>query len=249
SFAKLGLGKTHLISHSIDVGETKAVKQRHYAVSPAVEKLLHGEVERMIKLVVIEESQSAWSSPVVLVQKPGKVRLCLDCRKVNGGVLVQKTEGDRGDEYPIAFISKKLSKAQKNYSVTEQECLAAIVCIKRFRPYVEEHKFTVITDHASLGWLMAQPDLRSRLGRWAAKLQAYRFHIEHRKGKLHVVPDALSRVHEGEVGEGVVASIGMDYASPFFETEEYKILRDTIEANGEAVPDLKVMEGKVFRRT
>jgi len=47
-----------------------------------------------------------------------------------GGVLDQKT--DEGDEFPIAFVSKKLSKARKNYSVTVQECLAAIVCIKRF---------------------------------------------------------------------------------------------------------------------
>ncbi|XP_070138611.1 uncharacterized protein [Drosophila bipectinata] len=80
-----------------------------------------------------------------------------------GGVLVQKTEGDGGDEYPIAFVSRKLSKAQKNYSVTEKECLAAIICINRFRPYVEGHRFTVDTDHASLQWLMSQPDLRSRL--------------------------------------------------------------------------------------
>jgi len=62
SFAISGLGKTNLISHSIDVGDAKPVKQRHFSVSPAVEKLLYAE------------SESACSSPVVLVQKPGKVR-------------------------------------------------------------------------------------------------------------------------------------------------------------------------------
>jgi len=65
-----------------------------------------------------------------------------------GGVLVQKT--DEGDEFPMAFVFKKLSKAQRNYSVKEQECLAAIVCIKMFRAYIKGHEFTVITDHASL---------------------------------------------------------------------------------------------------
>jgi len=65
-----------------------------------------------------------------------------------GGVLVQRSES--GEEYPIAFVSKKLNKAQKNYSVTEQECLAAIICIKRFRAYVKGHEFTMFTDHASL---------------------------------------------------------------------------------------------------
>lgn len=50
---------------------------------------------------------------------------------------------------PIAFMSKKLNKAQRNYSVTEVEYIAAILCIKRFRPYMEDLKFAVITDHAS----------------------------------------------------------------------------------------------------
>lgn len=70
-------------------------------------------------------------------------------------MLVLKTEGDKGDEYPIVFVSKKLSKAQRNYSITGQECLAPIFCMKRLRPYVEGHEFIVITDQASLGWLMA----------------------------------------------------------------------------------------------
>jgi len=83
SFAISGLGKTSLISHLIDIGDARPVKQRHFSVSPAVEKLLYAEVDRMLKLGVIEESDSAWSSPVVLVQKPGKVRLCLDSKKVN----------------------------------------------------------------------------------------------------------------------------------------------------------------------
>ncbi|KAH8279039.1 hypothetical protein KR026_008330, partial [Drosophila bipectinata] len=72
--------------------------------------------------------------------------------------------------------------------------------------------------------------------------------IEHRKGKLHVVPDALSRAYEGEAEEEVVAGLGMDYESPFFETDEYRTLRNTVKANRETVPNLKVMEGKVFRR-
>nr|XP_041633555.1 uncharacterized protein LOC121503304 [Drosophila kikkawai] len=69
------LRKTSMLSHAIDVGDAKPVKQRHFPVSPAVEKLLYAEVDRMLKLGVIEESDSAWSSPVVLVQKPGKIPL------------------------------------------------------------------------------------------------------------------------------------------------------------------------------
>ncbi|KAL7726326.1 hypothetical protein ACLKA6_010232 [Drosophila palustris] len=99
-----------------------------------------------------------------------------------GGVLMQVNE--ENDEVPIAYMSRKLNKCQRNYSVTEKECFAAILSIKKFRPYVEGHAFTVITDHASLKWLMSQSDLSTRLARWALKLQAYTFEIQHRKAQM-----------------------------------------------------------------
>ena len=71
------------------------------------------------------------------------------------GFLAQLAEDD--EEKPVAYMSKKLNPAQRNYSVTEQECLAAVLGIKKFRAYyIEGHKFKVITDHASLKWLMTQ---------------------------------------------------------------------------------------------
>lgn len=65
-----------------------------------------------------------------------------------GAVLAQKNED--GIEVPIAYFSQKLNKAQSNYSVTELECLAAILSLKKFRAYVEGQDFTIVTDHASL---------------------------------------------------------------------------------------------------
>ena len=46
---------------------------------------------------------------------------------------------------------------------------------------------------------MKQPDLWGRLARWIFKLQYYEFSISHRKGKEHIVPDALSRIHVEEI--------------------------------------------------
>jgi len=77
--------------------------------------------------------------------------------------------------------------------------LAAIVALKHFRAYVEGHSLQIVTDHASLKWLMANRDLNSRLCRWAIALQPFKFRIDHRKCSLNVVPDSISRVNEHEL--------------------------------------------------
>uniref|UniRef100_A0A1I8PPQ6 Chitin synthase n=1 Tax=Stomoxys calcitrans TaxID=35570 RepID=A0A1I8PPQ6_STOCA len=83
-----GLGRTSLEQHVIIVtDEDIPVKQRHYPVSPVIQKLLFDELDRMIELGVIEPSNSSWSSPVTLVRKETKNRLCLDARKVNARTM------------------------------------------------------------------------------------------------------------------------------------------------------------------
>lgn len=91
-------------------------------------------------------------------------------------------------------MSCKLTKAQRNYSMSELEYLAVVQGIKKFRPYIEGQKFVVVTDHASLQWLMRQRDLSGRLAKWALKLQGYSFSIKHRKSTENVVADSLSRI-------------------------------------------------------
>lgn len=495
NFEEEGLGRTSLISHDIDVGNTKPIKQRFYPVSPAVEKLMYTEIDRMLSLGVIELSNSPWSSPMRMVIKPNKVRLCLDARRVNavtvkdayplpsiegifarlpkanliskldlkdaywqvglsdaakpltaftvpgrplyqfvvmpfglcnapqtmcrlmdqiippdlktcvfgylddliivsadfghhlgvlariseqfrkanltlnisksrfcvtrvqylgyvignggittdpekvsairnwpipknlkqvrgflgvagwyrrfvenfstvvypitetlsskkkftwtpeaqtafekiklllssspvlinpdfskkfylhcdasdfgiGAVLVQLDED--GDERPVAFMSKKLNSSQRNYSVTERECLAAVEAIQKFRCYLELQDFEVITDHSSLVWLMRQPNLSGRLARWVLKLQPFKFSVSHRKGKDNIVPDALSRSHCEEIVE--MGSVGpeIELNSPLFDSPEYQDLRHKITTNPSKYPDIKIADKYVYIRT
>lgn len=166
-----------------------------------------------------------------------------------GAVLFQRN--DEGEENPIAFYSQKLNPCQRNYSVTEKECLAAVLAVKRFRPYVELMKFTIITDHASLKWLMSLKDLSGRLARWSLQLQAYDFSIEHRKGSENVVADTLSRlpIDSGLTTEEIdMQSELLDFETTAFDSEEYTELRDTIPKNKEKLPDLKVEEDKIYIR-
>lgn len=111
-------------------------------------------------------------------------------RTACGAVLVQRHDGE---ERVIAYMSQKFTSTQQKYHVTELECLAVILAIERFRPYIEGTHFKVITDHHALIWLKNVKDPTGRLARWSLRLQAYDFTLVHRKGKFHVVPDALSR--------------------------------------------------------
>lgn len=119
-----------------------------------------------------------------------------------GAVLTQKIDDA---ENIIAFASRALSESERKYSVTEQECLAVVWAIRKFRPYLEGYNFTIITDHSSLRWLHNLKNPTGRLARWALELLEYDYEIIHRKGALHHVPDALSRMYETEAGAPVVA--------------------------------------------
>ena len=61
--------KTNLIEHDVDVGDSTPIKQHQYRVSPMKKELLDKEVQYMLKNDLIEESQSNWSSPCILVPK------------------------------------------------------------------------------------------------------------------------------------------------------------------------------------
>ena len=161
-----------------------------------------------------------------------------------GAVIFQET--DEGFEYPVAFYSEKFTKSEKNLSVTEKECLACIRSVERFRAYVELVPFTVITDHSSLKWLMSLKDLSGKLARWSLRLQAFDFDIVHRKGSENIVADTLSRFVEEVFLSG---SELLDLDTIEFESDEYLSIVAEILENKDQLPDLKVEDGVIYKRT
>lgn len=155
-----------------------------------------------------------------------------------GSVLFQIS--DDGEEHPIAFHSKKLNSAQRKYSVTELECYAAVLCVKHFRAYVELMPFTIITDHASLKWLMNQKDLSGRLGRWSLKLQSFNFDIQHRKGTANVVDEITAMADD--------ISLYVEMGSPHFNSNSYVERGALIRAQPDRFPDLRLIDNHIYHK-
>ena len=107
-----------------------------------------------------------------------------------GAILAQM---DNKKEYVVSYASRSLKHEECNYGVTEKECLAVLWAIKHFRIYLYGKRFTVITDHVALHWLMNISEPTGRLARWSILLQTYEFDIIHRAGRIHQNVDTLSR--------------------------------------------------------
>jgi hypothetical protein len=72
------------MSHSIDTEDATPTHQPPYRAGPDARKIMEEEIERMLRLHVIQPSVSTWASPVVPVSKAdGSTRFCVDYRKLN----------------------------------------------------------------------------------------------------------------------------------------------------------------------
>ncbi|GES99293.1 uncharacterized protein LOC105343682 [Rhizophagus clarus] len=100
-----------------------------------------------------------------------------------GTILSQKNEDKK--ERVIAYASRTLGKHERNYGITELECLAVVWAVKHFHHYLHGQKFTVITDHTALRYLLNLSNPTGRLGRWLMFLNSYNLKIINRPGKQH----------------------------------------------------------------
>ena len=71
-------------------------------------------------------------------------------------------------------------------------CLAVVWAMAHFRPYLYGQKFTLVTDHQPLKWLVESNKLTGKLARWALLLQEYDFEVVHKAGAKNLDVDGLS---------------------------------------------------------
>ena len=114
-------------------------------------------------------------------------------------VLSQRSEVD-GKMHPCAFLSRRLSSAERNYDIGNRELLAVKVTLEEWRHWLEgaQHPFIVWTDHRNLEYIKQAKRLNSRQARWALFFNRFRFTLSYRPGSRNIKPDALSRIYDPE---------------------------------------------------
>jgi hypothetical protein len=172
-----------------------------------------------------------------------------------GGVLSQMNKD--GCLVPIAFHSRGMLPAEKNYEIYDKELLAIVVLFQQWRHFLQGglHKVTVLTDHLNLKYFLTTKQLTRRQARWSLFLNEFDFVITAKPGVLHGRADGPSRRPDYNCGKeeqnfkqllaphqlqlnaiifSLPLNIHFDYA------KDWPLIIDDYLQTGEWIPDLPV---------
>ena len=111
-----------------------------------------------------------------------------------GATLSQKQED--GKNHPVAFMSKSMVPAERNYDAYDKEALGIVKPLQYWRYWLQGTKkpIEIITDHKNLlSGFNDKPTLSKRHLRWLEILQHYNYEVAYRPGNKNTVADILSR--------------------------------------------------------
>jgi hypothetical protein len=94
--------------------------------------------------------------------------------------------------HPIAYISKVLGPKNQGLSTYEKECLAILMAVDHWRPYLHHREFLIRTDQRSLENLTDQRLSTPCQLKAYTKLLGLQFKILYKKGTENSAADALS---------------------------------------------------------
>ena len=157
-----------------------------------------------------------------------------------GAVLLQKDND--GEMQVIAFASRTLTPAERNYSILEKEALAIVFAVQRWKVFLWGRFFRIITDHRPLTSIFTSRDtlqVNLRVSKYVTQLLPFNYTVHYRKGSENHMADFLSRAscseqeetHEELRSELTVNSILSDAT----------LSRKDIESNSASDPEIQTI--------
>ncbi|CAI7839545.1 unnamed protein product [Closterium sp. NIES-53] len=153
-----------------------------------------------IKFVWGEEAEAAFqelknflvSPPVLRIADPSKLfEVITDASDFAIGAVLLHDFGN--GLQPIANESRKLQSAERNYPIHDKEMLAIIHVFKLWHCYLVGADVTVCTDHKSLQYPRAQPNLNPRQVRRLDYMESHFIYLITYKKGVNNIADALAR--------------------------------------------------------
>ncbi|KAJ1602925.1 hypothetical protein NDA14_002050 [Ustilago hordei] len=145
-------------------------------------------IERFKKFELPEEAQQAFHKLIQAFTSAGVLqhfdyhlptRLETDASDFAiAGVLKQEHEGQW---HPVAFYSRKMSSAEKNYEIHDKELLAVVACLTQWRHMLAglPNQLVILTDHEALKYFKSQRRITGQQARWAILLADFDFILQY----------------------------------------------------------------------
>ena len=144
------------------------VKSFSKIVRPLVELTRNGKSFQWTPLCdeVFEHIKKALTSPDIMAYPLSTCEFILDTDASDMGIGAVLSQYQDGKERVIAFASRSLNRAEKNYCATDKELLAVRYFVEYFRQYLLGRTFRIRTDHQALVWLFKLKEPKGRIARW-----------------------------------------------------------------------------------
>src|SRR5579863_3215584 len=127
------------------------------------------------------------SSPTLLLPNYSKpFTLIMDTSNFAVGAILEQ-EDALGRSHPIAFFSKSLQPAERNYKIHDKELLAIILALKHFQHYLQgnPHVTHIYLDQANLQYFIMKQTLTRQQAHWSLFLATFDYLIIPKPGKTN----------------------------------------------------------------